>query len=153
MVAQAGDRGDVDPQGMVRIGEVAKILGISIRTIHMYEREGLFIAHKNVSGTRYFSQEDIDWLIEIRKLIKSSISIAGIRALMSLIPCWEVRRCDYHARTNCPAITDHDAPCWANQSNLCEETAQQCRQCDAYRLRFKAGSLKKIIDIKIKDGQ
>ncbi|MBF0421970.1 MAG: MerR family transcriptional regulator [Magnetococcales bacterium] len=149
---QPVDEGGEEPQDMVKIGEVAKLLGISIRTIHMYEREGLFISHKNMAGTRYFSQEDIRWLQEVRRMIKSSISIAGIRALMSLIPCWEIRRCDYHSRTHCPAITDHSAPCWSNVNNLCEESGQQCRRCEVYQLRFKAGSLKNIMDIKPKDG-
>ncbi|MBF0146720.1 MAG: MerR family transcriptional regulator [Magnetococcales bacterium] len=138
--------------GMVKIGEAARILGISIRTIHMYEREGLFISFKNEAGTRYFSKDDIQWLIELRRMIKSSLSIAGIRALMALIPCWEIRHCDYRSRNNCPAITDHDAPCWANQNNLCEETGQQCRQCEVYKLRFKVATLKNIVEIKLKEG-
>ncbi|MBF0108512.1 MAG: MerR family transcriptional regulator [Magnetococcales bacterium] len=149
---RADDAGSGGPEEMIKIGEAARLLGISLRTIHMYEREGLFIAYKNKAGTRYFSKEDIRWFVELRRMIKSSLSIAGIRALMSLIPCWEIRPCDYRSRTNCPAITDHQAPCWANQNNLCEETGQQCRNCKVYRLRFKAATLKNVVEIKPKEG-
>jgi MerR family transcriptional regulator, heat shock protein HspR len=135
---------------MVKIGVVAKRLDISIRTIHMYEREGLFISYKNSAGTRYFSERDVQWLIEIRKMIKSSLSIAGIRTLMSLIPCWEKTQCGFKAKNDCPAITEHDSPCWANKGHKCGTTGQECRQCEVYEMRFCVSSLKNAIDIKLK---
>ncbi|MBF0443972.1 MAG: MerR family transcriptional regulator [Magnetococcales bacterium] len=135
---------------MVKIGVVAKRLDISIRTIHMYEREGLFISHKNRAGTRYFSERDIDWLIEIRRMIKSSISIAGIRTLLSLIPCWEKIKCGYIEKQDCPAITEHFSPCWANKGNKCGTTSQECRNCEVYEMRFCVGVLKSAVDIKLK---
>ncbi len=138
---------------MVKIGVVAKRLGISIRTIHMYEREGLFISYKNGAGTRYFTEGDIQWLIEIRKMIKSSISIAGIRTLMSLIPCWEKKQCGYVEKQDCPAITQHDSPCWANKENKCEATSQECRSCEVYDMRFCVSVLKSVVDIKLKKNQ
>lgn len=137
--------------GMIKIGEVAKLLGISIRTIHMYEREGLFIAFKNSAGTRYFSQDDIQWLVELRRMIKASISIAGIRTLLSLIPCWKIRQCDYTSRNQCPVIPNHQFPCWANKNNLCNETGQQCRSCEVYQLRHQVSTLKNVVDIQLKD--
>lgn len=136
---------------MVKIGIVAKHLGISIRTIHMYEREGLFIAYKNHAGTRYFSARDVQWLEEIRKMIKSSISIAGMRALMALIPCWEEKQCKYRLNQDCPAITDHSTPCWSNKKNKCGKTGQECRECQVYEMRFSVGSLKSVVDIKLKN--
>jgi MerR family transcriptional regulator, heat shock protein HspR len=137
-------------EDMVKIGVVAKRLGISIRTVHMYEREGLFISYKNSAGTRYFSESDIQWLIEIRKMIKASISIAGIRTLMSLIPCWEQKQCGYIEKQDCPAITEHNAPCWANKERKCGTTAQECRNCEVYEMRFCVSMLKSVVDIKLK---
>lgn len=138
---------------MVKIGEVAKQLGISIRTIHMYEREGLLIAFKNLAGTRYFSERDVEWLVEIRKMIKSGISIAGIRRLLSLIPCWETKQCQHHGKQECPVITDGNSSCWSNKENRCQESAQECRNCQVYEMRFCIGMLKHYLDIKIKGGQ
>ncbi|MBF0176588.1 MAG: MerR family transcriptional regulator [Magnetococcales bacterium] len=135
---------------MVKIGVVAEKLGISIRTIHMYEREGLFIAHKNRAGTRSFSKRDVEWLVELRKLIKSGISIPGIRRLMSLIPCWETRECHFTGKQNCPVITDNNAPCWANRENECTENSQECRECEVYAKRFCIGMLKSHLDIRFK---
>ncbi|MBF0623041.1 MAG: MerR family transcriptional regulator [Magnetococcales bacterium] len=135
---------------MVKIGVVAKRLGISIRTIHMYEREGLFIAFKNAAGTRYFTERDVEWLIELRKMIKSGISIAGIRRLMSLIPCWETKQCHHTGKQDCPVITDHEVPCWANKENQCPETSQECRLCNVYERRFCVSTLKNYVDIRFK---
>jgi MerR family transcriptional regulator/heat shock protein HspR len=135
---------------MVKIGVVATQLGISIRTIHMYEREKLFIAYKNTAGTRYFNQEDIDWLVEIRKLIKNGISIPGIRRLLSLLPCWESKNCRHTGKADCPVITDHEVPCWANKDNQCTETAQECRTCAVYAMRFHVAQLKNFVDIRLK---
>lgn len=141
-----------DPsEQMVKIGEVAKRLGISIRTIHMYEREGLFIAFKNNAGTRYFTERDVEWLLEVRKLIKSGISIAGIRHLLSLVPCWESKQCQHQGKQDCPVITDHNASCWANKENKCSETAQECRHCEVYEMRFCIGMLKHVLDIRFKN--
>lgn len=134
----------------VKIGEVANFLGISIRTIHMYEREGLFIAYKNSAGTRYFSQRDVDWLVNVRKMIKSGISIAGIRRLLSLIPCWEFKQCKHQGKQDCAVIVDDHAPCWANKEKQCTETAQECRECPVYDMRFCVGMLKHHLDIRLK---
>ncbi|MEG3640099.1 MerR family transcriptional regulator [Magnetococcus sp. PR-3] len=141
----------IPPDQMVKIGVVAKRLGVSIRTIHMYEREGLFIAYKNNAGTRYFTERDVEWLIEIRKLIKSGISIAGIRRLMSLIPCWESKKCSFHNKHNCPVIEDNQLPCWANKDNLCDHSGQECRDCEVYEMRFCISKLKNYIDIRFKE--
>ncbi|MEO5377066.1 MAG: MerR family transcriptional regulator [Magnetococcus sp. DMHC-6] len=134
----------------VKIGQVAQQLGISIRTIHMYEREGLFIAYKNAAGTRYFSAKDVEWLQEIRRLIKSSISIAGICRLLSLIPCWEKKHCHYNEKRGCPVIVDHKRSCWSNKENMCGVSLQECRECEVYGMRFCVGMLKHFLDIRFK---
>ncbi|MBF0399731.1 MAG: MerR family transcriptional regulator [Magnetococcales bacterium] len=136
-------------EGM-KIGVVAKRLGISIRTIHMYEREGLFISQKNSAGTRYFTEQDVEWLMEVRRLIKTSIGIAGIRHLLSLVPCWEIKQCAFNGKGGCPVIVDHNSPCWANKGNICDTTLQECRQCDVYGIRFDVGQLKQRLHIRLK---
>lgn len=136
-------------EGM-KIGAVAKKLNVSIRTIHMYEREGLFIAHKNAAGTRYFTEQDVAWLEEVRRMIKTRIGIAGIRHLLSLIPCWEIKHCLTQGKEACPVISDHNAPCWANRGNYCDEERDQCRQCPVYDIRFSVGALKQRLNITLK---
>ncbi|MBF0143120.1 MAG: MerR family transcriptional regulator [Magnetococcales bacterium] len=135
---------------MVKIGVVAKQLGISIRTIHMYEREGLVLSYKNPAGTRYFTRRDVEWLLVIRAMIKSAISIAGIRRLLALIPCWERMRCAYVEKKECPAILDNELPCWANHANLCWNSGQECRDCPVYEMRFSISTMKSHLDIRMK---
>ncbi|MBF0308268.1 MAG: MerR family transcriptional regulator [Magnetococcales bacterium] len=143
----------VNEEPMVKIGVVARHLGISIRTIHMYEREGLFISFKNPAGTRYFNHQDVEWLEEVRHMIKAGISIAGIRRLMSLIPCWEAKDCVHVAKGTCPVLTDGTQPCWANRNNKCSQGPQFCRQCEVYGLRFMVTSLKNSMQISLRDKQ
>ncbi|MBF0161461.1 MAG: MerR family transcriptional regulator [Magnetococcales bacterium] len=135
----------------VKIGVVAKQLGISIRTIHMYERAGLMISQKNPAGTRYFTERDVEWLTEIRRLIKSGIGIAGIRHLLSLVPCWEIKSCAFRGKAACPVIEDHGLPCWANKGNRCNATVQECRLCEVHEIRFSVGQLKRRLSIRLKD--
>ncbi|WP_130471001.1 MerR family transcriptional regulator [Candidatus Magnetaquicoccus inordinatus] len=142
-----------EPVEGMKIGVVAQRLGISIRTIHMYEREGLFISRKNSAGTRYFTERDVEWLMEIRRMIKAGIGIAGIRHLLSLIPCWEIKGCTFNGKGGCPVIVDHNSPCWANKSNICDSTLQECRQCDVYELRHDVGQLKQRLYIRLKTAE
>ncbi|MBF0163197.1 MAG: MerR family transcriptional regulator [Magnetococcales bacterium] len=136
--------------GMVKIGVVAKRLGISIRTIHMYERERLFISHKNRAGTRLFNEDDIAWLIEIRRMIKSSISIAGIRSMMTLIPCWDLIKCQYPSRNSCPSLKENNYPCWSNKESQCFQSADVCRACKVYAMRFHVSDLKEVTEIRMR---
>lgn len=139
-----------DSTGLVKIGVVAKRLGISIRTIHMYERERLFISNKNRAGTRLFSERDIEWLIEIRQMIKASISIAGIRALLALIPCWDISKCPYPSRQACPSLRDNHNPCWSNKESTCFQSTDVCRNCQVYEMRFNIRDFKRHTDIRMK---
>lgn len=146
------DSSSTDTNALVKIGVVAKRLGISIRTIHMYERERLFISHKNRAGTRLFTEEDVAWLIEVRKMIKSSISIAGIRSLMALIPCWDVTKCQYASRDSCPTLRNNDSPCWSNKESQCFQSVDTCRSCSVYAMRFRIRDFKQHTDIRMKSG-
>ena len=51
------------------IGTVARMLGISVFTLRMYEREGLLIAHKADSNQRRYSASDVERLQCIRRAI------------------------------------------------------------------------------------
>ncbi|RMF56226.1 MAG: MerR family transcriptional regulator, partial [Calditrichaeota bacterium] len=65
-----------------RIGEVARKLDIAVETIRMYEREGILLIEKTATGQRIFTNEDLNWLRCIRKLIKEErLNIEGIRRL------------------------------------------------------------------------
>jgi MerR family transcriptional regulator, heat shock protein HspR len=128
------------------VGEAADLLGVSIPTLRMYEREGLIITSRRESRHRRYTQADIDRLHCIRDMIrKEKVSIAGIRRLLALIPCWKIKDCPEEARTACGAFQQHEAPCWmaAGRSWLCKSA--ECRLCTVYTQVADCSSLKRTI--------
>lgn len=66
---------------MYKIGDVAGMLGTSIRSIRFYEEEGLLDPLRSGGGTRLYSDRHIDRLRAILRLTKSGYSIGLIKAL------------------------------------------------------------------------
>ncbi|MCJ7554861.1 MAG: MerR family transcriptional regulator [Ignavibacteriaceae bacterium] len=115
------------------IREAAKILGISVHTLRMYEREGLILPYQKDTGHRLYSDSDIDRLQCIRTAIREKkISIAGIKSLFSMIPCWQIIHCTEEDRKNCKAYAESKQPCWAYNhiNNLCATI--ECVDCEVY---------------------
>src|SRR5665647_795730 len=107
--------------------------GIPVHSIRQYIDKGLNIPFKKESNRHLFSQVDILRLKYIHKLLtESGLNIAGIRALLSLIPCWAVRSCSIDERENCQAYRTDVFPCWeaSEKGTLCRNT--NCRECDVY---------------------
>lgn len=68
---------------MYTIGEVAKMLNLSISTLRYYDKEGLLIDLKrDKSGIRTFSDKDIEALKLIECLKKSGLQIKDIKEFM-----------------------------------------------------------------------
>jgi MerR family transcriptional regulator/heat shock protein HspR len=128
------------------IGTVARILAVSVQTLRLYESEGLILARKSPGGQRLYTETDLERLRCIRQAItQEKISIAGIRRMQSLVPCWQIVHCPKEERTICPAFTDHDGGCWTyrHSGNACE--GHDCRQCDVYRMATTCAGIKKMI--------
>ncbi|MER3523175.1 MAG: MerR family transcriptional regulator [Ignavibacteria bacterium] len=115
------------------IGEAADILGIAIPTIRMYEREGSIIPYRKRSKHRRFSQSDIERIRCIRGMInQEKVSIAGIKRLLSLIPCWTIKNCPPDERARCGAFHQHDVPCWMASHKSWDCRSAICRECTVY---------------------
>jgi MerR family transcriptional regulator/heat shock protein HspR len=128
------------------IGEAADVLGISIPTIRMYEREGLVIPFRRRSKHRRFSAQDIERIRCLRKMInEEKVSIAGIRHMLSLIPCWKVKGCPSDAREKCPAFTSSEKPCWMLSGKSWECRSADCRGCAVYTEVASCQALKHTI--------
>lgn len=128
------------------ISTAAEIMGVSIHTLRMYEREGLILPHKKDSGHRLYSQSDLDRIQCVRNAInESKISIAGIKMIYSLIPCWQIVNCSEDERTKCPSFTAHNQPCWTfdHKKNVCK--AKECRDCVVYKDYSDCGKIKGAI--------
>jgi len=115
------------------IGIAADMVGVSVHTLRLYESSGLIIPQRTQSLRRLYSRNDIRRLNSIRYLIEEKgLNIAGIKALLSMIPCWEIRKCKAKDRKNCDAFNKTSEPCWIvkNKGNICE--ADECRVCQVY---------------------
>jgi len=127
------------------ISTAANLMGISIRTLRMYESEGLIIPYKKESNQRLYSDKDIERVKCIRKSIQEEkIGIAGLKAIASLTPCWEIINCSVNDRKNCKSFTSHLEPCWTyiHEQNKCLEIS--CRECTVYQ-DFECGKVKEKI--------
>ena len=65
-----------------KIGEVAKELGITTRTIRFYEEEGLLEPIRTSKGTRLYSEEHIRRLRVIKELREMGIPLEKIKSIV-----------------------------------------------------------------------
>jgi MerR family transcriptional regulator/heat shock protein HspR len=128
------------------VGEAADLVGVSISSIRMYEREGLIIPYRRGSRHRRFSEADIERIRCLRKVInEDKVSIAGIRHLLSLIPCWKIKNCPPEAREACPAFSSTKKPCWMLSGKTWDCRSAECRLCPVYTDVANCATLKQII--------
>jgi MerR family transcriptional regulator/heat shock protein HspR len=116
------------------IGVAADLVGVSVHTLRMYENEGLIIPDRTPSQRRMYSHLDIERIRCIRVMIEEhGLNLAGIRAMMSMIPCWELKPCTEADRATCDAYHKPLAPCWAVKvkGDHCQEL--DCRACHVYQ--------------------
>ena len=69
-----------------QISQVAKLVGISADRLRTYEEEGLIKPYRkngSNSNRRLFSQNDIDYILTLRQLIKLGFSIPAIRIYLN----------------------------------------------------------------------
>lgn len=114
------------------IGVIADLLQIHPRTLRVYEQEGL-IKPARRGGKRYYSNSDLQWLKCLRKLLsEEGLNIAGVKKLLSMAPCWQIRNCDEEMKKNCPAILNFPIPCWELKPLVCVQKKLSCEECDVY---------------------
>lgn len=134
----------VQPGARIKIGAVAKHFNISVDLLRLYEREGLVIPIKSPKGTRYFTEQDYLWIGTVLRLVREArLNFAGIRHLLALLPCWEIRNCGHEKKRDCPVTKNPAAPCWTNR-NCCSEP-QDCYNCAVYRSAPACENLKALL--------
>lgn len=128
----------------IKIGAVAKHFNISVDLLRLYEREGLVIPIKSPKGTRYFTEQDYVWIATLLRLVREArLNFAGIRHLLALLPCWEIRSCGFAQKQHCPVTKAPTAPCWTNRA--CCSTVQDCYSCAVYRSAPATENLKALL--------
>ena len=58
-----------------KIGDVAKLLNTTVRTIRYYEEEGLLLPHRTDGGTRLYLEHHVDRLKAILHLAENGFSL------------------------------------------------------------------------------
>ena len=128
----------------IKIGEVARHFNISVDLLRLYEREGLLIPIKSPKGTRYFTEHDFPWIETLMRLVRSAgLNFAGIRHLLALLPCWQIRSCGDIRKPGCNIGEQIcEQPCWMTR-NCCEPG--DCYSCEVYRSASHCENLKGFI--------
>lgn len=70
-----------DQKQFQKIGDVAEVLGTTIRAIRYYEEEGLITPLRTDGGTRLYSQRHIDRLSAIQRLVENGYPTVVIKKL------------------------------------------------------------------------
>ncbi len=66
---------------LLKIGDVAELLGVSVRTIRYYEEEGLLAPTRSAGGTRLYARQHLDRLRAILRLTASGHAVEEVKAL------------------------------------------------------------------------
>ena len=73
-----------DSKAIYFISVASTLSGIHQQTIRSYEQKGLIKPFRTGGGTRRYSQEDIDKLIQIQNLSQRGINLDGIKIIYEM---------------------------------------------------------------------
>jgi DNA-binding transcriptional MerR regulator len=71
---------------LIRIGEVARGAGVSVRAVRYYEQQGLLIAERSPSGQRLYRQDAIPLVRFFQQMFAAGLTS---RRITELLPCWD----------------------------------------------------------------
>lgn len=135
-----------ESQRSYSISEAADILCVSVPTLRMYEREGLVIPSRRDSGHRAYTETQLERIRCYRQtMAHDKITIAHLKRLLSLIPCWEINQCSESSRATCKAYPSRDAPCWEVTDKSWQSQCGECLECEVYKRSQDAGELVRMI--------
>jgi len=113
------------------IGTAAEILHVHPRTLRLYEDSGLIRpARKN--NRRFYSGNDLKWVNCIRYMIhEKGLNQEGLRRLLGLAPCCEIKGCSPEQRAACAAPANRMTPCW-DLARKAGDESKKCYECGVY---------------------
>jgi MerR family transcriptional regulator, heat shock protein HspR len=121
----------VNSDPVYTIGVAAKMVGVSVQLLRVYEKEGLILSSRTETGRRMYSD------LEIEKIL-------CIRRMLALLPCWKLRQCNDHDKNSCHAFHAYERPCWATEEK-CAHPLDSCRDCIVYKSTINCDDIKKIL--------
>lgn len=93
-----------DDQAVFTISAAADMVGVTPRTLRLYEKDGLIVPSRH-GKWRFYSLDNLKWLSCLRQMIhEHGISIAAIHKLLQYTPCWNIAGCPFEKRKLCTAF-------------------------------------------------
>lgn len=135
----------INTEANYTIGIAAKMLGVSVHLLRVYEKEGLILSERTDTNRRLYSDLEIEKARCIRRMVNDTgMNFEGIRRMLALVPCWRLRDCNEKDKKGCNALKAHDRPCWATKEK-CAHPLDNCRKCEVYQAVVHCDDLKDII--------
>ncbi|MEU3341462.1 MerR family transcriptional regulator [Streptomyces sp. NPDC002144] len=88
---------------LIRIGEVARGAGVSVRAVRYYEQQGLLVAERSPSGQRLYRQDVISRIRFFQQMYAAGLTS---RRITELLPCWDTGHTDAEQRAMLRAERD-----------------------------------------------
>ncbi|CNE88566.1 MerR family transcriptional regulator [Mycobacterium tuberculosis] len=95
--------GQAAGQRLIRIGEVARGAGVSVRAVRYYEEQGLLIAERSPSGQRLYRQDAIPRVRFFQQMFAAGLTS---RRITELLPCLDSGHTDAEQRAMLRAERD-----------------------------------------------
>lgn len=70
--------------GVYGISVAARLSGIAVQSLRLYERHGLLTPGRSEGGTRLYSGDDLSRLRRISELVATGVNLAGIARILNL---------------------------------------------------------------------
>ncbi|USX56561.1 MerR family transcriptional regulator [Lentzea sp. HUAS12] len=71
----------------MKIGELARLTGVSARSLRYYEQQGLMHSTRSVGGQRHYAATDVSRVEVVRRLFDAGLSS---KVIARLLPCVDV---------------------------------------------------------------
>lgn len=68
----------------MRIGELARRSGVSVRSLRYYEEQGLVVSDRSPSGQRHYPEGAVERVLFLQRLYAAGLSS---RTILALLPC------------------------------------------------------------------
>ncbi|MEI6503338.1 MAG: MerR family transcriptional regulator, partial [Armatimonadota bacterium] len=120
-------------------------IGLCPRTLRLYEEARLIRpARVGGKGQRLYSEQDLHWVRCIQDMIHGDqLTVVGIRRLLDLIPCWEIRHCSVEQAAACaPHLNIPDMaqrPSGTGQAKPVADTTPADSSCGPVELKLIYG--------------
>jgi DNA-binding transcriptional MerR regulator len=88
---------------LVRIGEVARAAGVSVRAVRYYEQQGLLAAERSPSGQRLYPRDAVVLVRFFQQMYAAGLTSQRIA---ELLPCWDSGHTDAEQRAMLRAERD-----------------------------------------------